>query len=423
MKDDDPRRPGTPLAAAVRDFCLSQKNATGPARSFPSNEAWRRLKEFGTELWLDTGDLEEAEELWCGEFSALTTNNTLLNREVQKGIYDALVPEADRLLRDRCGELSEKERILEIAFILNAVHGLELAGRFGAKVSVELHTDLAHDVEASVAYGLRYHEIHREGFIVKVPLTPSGLVAARRLGDAGVPVNFTLGFSARQNLLIARLARPRWSNVFMGRINAFLADGGLGDGRNAGERATAASQAALSELREREGAPTRQIGASMRGPSQIVDLAGLDVYTMPPKVAKAFLEQDLFEALEKGRLEGDHDVDFGPSADPLEDRLNVFWDIEPAFDSLCRDLASREELDAAGIRESLEASGRGDLFPRFEGSEEEELAAHGKIPSFERWREAVRKGRMSWDGLLTSAGLSSFAADQEALDKRIREHL
>ena len=38
---------------------------------------------LGSELWLDTGDIEAAAEPWTEEFTALTTNNTLLNAEVQ----------------------------------------------------------------------------------------------------------------------------------------------------------------------------------------------------------------------------------------------------------------------------------------------------------------------------------------------------
>ncbi len=44
-----------------------------------SDPFWARLRDLGTELWLDTGDIEGAERLWRAEFSALTTNNTLLN--------------------------------------------------------------------------------------------------------------------------------------------------------------------------------------------------------------------------------------------------------------------------------------------------------------------------------------------------------
>ncbi len=42
---------------------------------------WQKLKDVGTELWLDTGDLEEAEKIWTAEMTALTTNNTLVNKE------------------------------------------------------------------------------------------------------------------------------------------------------------------------------------------------------------------------------------------------------------------------------------------------------------------------------------------------------
>src|SRR6185295_5587676 len=97
------------------------------------------------------------------EFTALTTNNTLLNKEVQKGIYDSVIKEAGPLLAG----LGEAERVVEIAFILNALHGLRLVQTFGARVSVELHTATADDTEAAVAYGRRFHKISPDRFIVK----------------------------------------------------------------------------------------------------------------------------------------------------------------------------------------------------------------------------------------------------------------
>ena len=123
--------------------------------------------------WLDTGDIDSAAELWVNEFTALTTNNTLLNAEVQKGIYDDLIAEAAKVLSG----VDRRTLIVEIAFFLNARHGLRLVQRFGANVSVELHTDLAHDVvERSVYYGRRIHAICPDSFVVKVPLTPSGAI-------------------------------------------------------------------------------------------------------------------------------------------------------------------------------------------------------------------------------------------------------
>jgi transaldolase len=40
--------------------------------------------------------------------------------------------------------LPVEEKVKEIAFMINARHGLRLATKFGGYVSVELHTDTAH---------------------------------------------------------------------------------------------------------------------------------------------------------------------------------------------------------------------------------------------------------------------------------------
>ena len=72
---------------------------------FGSSEIWGKFGSLGTELWLDTGSIEDAEALWTREFRALTTNNTLLNREIQTGRYDAIIPEMGELLESH-GELS-----------------------------------------------------------------------------------------------------------------------------------------------------------------------------------------------------------------------------------------------------------------------------------------------------------------------------
>ena len=92
------------LAAAVKEFVLrgfqphSGQLVGERAEKFGSRPLWKKMRELGTELWIDTGSLGEAGELWDAEFTALTTNNTLLNREVQTGAYDGLIVEARALL-------------------------------------------------------------------------------------------------------------------------------------------------------------------------------------------------------------------------------------------------------------------------------------------------------------------------------------
>ena len=134
--------------------------------------------------------------------SALTTNNTLLNNEIQNGIYDEFIPRANALLEG----LDLQQRAQEIAFILHARHGLCLVQTFGGKVSVELHTDPADDLDGIVHYGRRFHDIEPDHFIVQVPLTATGLLGARKLRDLGIPVNFTLEFSNRTTAMFSWVA-------------------------------------------------------------------------------------------------------------------------------------------------------------------------------------------------------------------------
>lgn len=411
----------SPLAQDVAAFCRQQVPDTQQRReSFPSSALWSSVAATGTSLWLDTGDIDAARDLWVREFVALTTNNTLLNKEVQKGIYDELVPSTAKLMQDQ--GVGQAEAVQEVAFVLNAVHGLKLVRNFDADVSVELHTAISNDAEASYQYGKRFHAICPDRFIVKVPLTPAGLIAARRLSDDGIRLNFTLGFSARQNWLIAALARPTWVNVFMGRINAFLSDNDLGDGKNAGEKATLASQRGLRRLRSQGGAEVRQIGASMRNGDQVHDLLGLDVFTMPIGAAKSFAERPSEETTLADKTADDPDVQFAANVDTDRDRLTCFWDIDASFEAAA---AAAAELDAStataqDVLTALADHGAGDLFPQFSAEEAARIDSEGKIPMYQSWVERVRAGTCSWDGALTAAALASFTKDQDALDDRIR---
>lgn len=373
---------------------------------------WQSLRSTGTELWLDTGDMDEAEANWTAEMTALTTNNTLLNNEIQKGIYDSFVPMALELV----SHLSVSEQVKEIAFILNARHGLRLAKKFGGMVSVELHTGTAYDIDAIVSYGLRYRELCPEQFIVKVPYTPEGLIGARLLHDLGVRLNFTLEFSARQNALVTLVARPDYLNVFLGRIGAFIADNKLGDGSGAGENAVLSSQSWVTRLSEETGSKTRQISASLRNHNQLDMLAGTDVYTIPPKVAASGRKS--LPGLFQSRLNQRYDVPLNDAAAGLG--IEKFWEVPKAVVELGRRLG--KEIPAYGeeIVARAHEAGLGDMFPVMDPTEKERIAAEGKIPVLATWKERILAGQLAPDTLLTLAGLASFTADQNQLDERVR---
>jgi transaldolase len=398
------------LNTKISDFLwknLNEKQFTGKKDPF-----WEALRKTGTELWLDTGDIDEAEANWTAEMSALTTNNTLLNNEIQKGLYDVFIYEAKGIVRD----LPEEERVKEIAFILNARHGLRLARKFGTMVSVELHTDTAHDLKAIEKYGRRFHEICPEQFIVKVPYTAEGIIGARHLKDSGVRINFTLDFSARQNLLVTSVARPDYVNVFLGRIGAFMADNKLGDGSGAGEMAVIASQNWVSGISAKNPWQTKLIAASIRNHTQLELLAGADVYTMPPKVAASGRKS--LKGKFVSRMHENYEVSIFDNAKDAQ--IDKFWTVDDKVLNLAERLASKVPLTGAELVSIAHEEGCGDMFPLLSKEEKGFIASDGKIPVYSRWADKIREGKIAPDTLLNLAGLASFTADQKMLDERIR---
>jgi transaldolase len=415
----------TNLAEEIQGFLLdSFKPRFGELQeTFDSDPLWEKLRQLGTELWLDTGNMEDAGKLWTRQFSALTTNNTLLNKEVQTGIYDSLIADVAKMLEPY--GLNERGKMLEIAFLLNAWHGLRLVEKFDAFVSVEEHTDLAGDVDLAIDYARRYHAVCPERFIVKIPFTPAGLLATRKVADEGISVNHTLGFSARQNYIIARISKPKYVNVFLGRLNSFVKDNGLGDGSYIGEKATLASQTAVLKLRQESKTSSKQIGASFREGGQVRDLAGIDVMTMPPKVAGQFKELNLSPDEISNKTEADYNVGVDNEADIENAGLDTLWDVPDKLIS-CVDKLEKENLDKMTAEELVEYfcdHDCGDIVVRWTDEQIKTSANEGKIPKLSNWKELLTSKKIGFDALMNLAGLNSFRTDQKAMDDRVRDVL
>lgn len=397
------------LKAKIQSFIsegVDEKKIESKTDSF-----WQGLHNTGTELWLDTGDMEEAENIWSAEMTALTTNNTLVNKEIQKGIYDDFIMKAKEIVKD----LPFREQVVEIAFILNARHGLRLAKRFGGFVSVELHTDTAHKIDAIVDYGKRYFDINPEQFIVKVPYTAAGLLGAKKLREMGVKINFTLEFSARQNVMVASIVQPNYLNVFLGRIGAYIKDAALGSGDGAGERTVLSAQKWVTELTRNNEEPTKLIAASLRSYEQLEALAGVDVFTMPTNVAadgKAKLSGEF-----KSNLEEVYPVDLSEEAHKyFPEKL---WEVSEKELALAQSLCNECPANGNELIDRVHAAGCGDMFPYLSDEDLLRIKADGKIPDHRFWAERIETEEVAIDTLLNIAGLYSFTSDQEALDARI----
>ncbi len=397
------------VAAAVRHIAL--EDFAGPGRIETAHQPnYAALRQTGSRIWLDTGDAGAATKAWGPEVEALTTNNTLVNQVIQTGAHDEFIKRSADRIRASAPGISASQMIMELGFLANAKLALGLVERFGVKVSVELHPSLGRDIEGTMVFSRRYFEICPDYFYVKVPLTPDGFVAVRRLSAQGIPVNYTLGFSARQNYLAARFSKPTFVNVFLGRLNQVVQENRLGDPENVGEKAALASDEVMKNLRASSPeASTQQIAASIRNGRQAAAVAGADVLTIPPKAAEEFLAMEL----DAGELQQKNWRDLHVNLN--DRRLDVLWNVDKPFIEFVDDVL--RQADKINCGEDLIRLSNNHEVGFFYSWQPDELALirkKGKIPDVSRWPDAPI------DDLMSTAALESFASDQSALDERIR---
>lgn len=402
------------VAQILHDLALDGYRGPGKAE-FESKERYRWLKDFGTRLWLDTGDLAAAEKVWSRELEALTTNNTLVNQVVETGQFDGLVPFAVRKLRGIRPDISERDLIIEMAFLINAKLALTLVETLGAHVSVELHPNIGFDIRKTLTFARRYYAINPEYFYVKIPLTPAGFISTRLLSLDGVPINYTLGFSARQNYLAALFSKPRFVNVFLGRLNTVVEENRLGAPENVGEKATLASFEMVRQLRETHtDIETQQIAASIRSGNQVAALAGVDVFTIPPKVAEEFLGMDIDRDRLRRYRSQDLYVELNHSKPTEIEQIRQLWTVDAEFISFAQDAARQAgQMKSGEDMVSLSNEHKVNLFGQWSEDDRRKIREKGKIPDLSQWPGAPL------DDLMSTAAFEAFAKDQEDLDTRI----
>lgn len=402
------------LIRAVRDLALEGYEGLGKPQYEP-REKYEWLRELGSRLWLDTGDASAADTAWAPELEALTTNNTLVNQVVQTGVMDGQIAYATRKIRDARPDISIKDLVIELAFLVNAKLALSLVQKFGAYVSVELHPDVAHNVTRTMAFARRYYDINSDFFYIKVPLTPDGFIATRLLSAEKIPVNFTLGFSARQNYLASRFSNPRFVNVFLGRLNQLVEENHLGNPENVGEKTALASYEVVAELRRsHRNIVTEQIAASLRSGKQILKLAGIDVLTIPPKAALEYLALDIAKQDVRIHSSMGLKVDLDMSRPVLVGEIMRLWEVDEQFIAFVGDAVSQADTITSGKElVNLSIKHEVNLFHEWSSDDLSKIREHGKIPDLSQWVG------LAVDELMTVAALESFAKDQVELDSRI----
>ena len=195
-------------------------------------------------LYLDTANVKEIKEtVSLGVLDGVTTNPSLVAKEGR----------------------SFHETLVEICHLVNGPVSAEV-------VSVE--------EGAMVKEGKELAKIH-ENIVVKVPLTPGGLKATKRLTAEGIRVNVTLCFSPTQALLAAKAGA--WCiSPFIGRLDD-ISSNGMELIRQ------------IVTIYRNYGFKTLVLVASVRHPQHVVEaaLAGGDICTMPFAVFQQLIKHPL----------------------------------------------------------------------------------------------------------------------------------
>ncbi|HEV3475419.1 MAG TPA: fructose-6-phosphate aldolase [Actinomycetota bacterium] len=202
-------------------------------------------------LFLDTAGIDEIREInrW-GVLSGVTTNPSLVRKEKMspEQVWKEILAEVD-------GDVSLETTEPEAAAMYEEGKQLASLG---------------------------------ENAVVKVPMTPAGLEAGRRLVQDGTRINVTLVFSPAQAILAAEIGAYIVS-PFIGRIDDAAADG-----------MHALRQ--ICEIYDIQGYDTQVLAASLRHPMHVVEAAqcGADIATMPYDVFTKLVKHPLTDTgLEK----------------------------------------------------------------------------------------------------------------------------
>jgi transaldolase len=217
-------------------------------------------------LFLDTASIEEIREInrW-GVLSGVTTNPTLVAREH-----------------------GDPEAVWKV--ILDEVHG-----------DISLETTST-DADEMYDEGVKLSQMAPNA-VVKVPMTPNGLTAGKRLTSDGIRINVTLVFSPAQAILAAEIGAYIVS-PFIGRLDDIGSDG-------------TELLSTICEIYAVQGYQTNVLAASLRHPIHVIDAAraGADIATMPYDVFTKLVKHPLTDiglerfladwATLKGELEGE----------------------------------------------------------------------------------------------------------------------
>jgi transaldolase len=196
------------------------------------------------QFFLDTGNVDEIKQaLEWGILDGVTTNPTLIAKTGRPFM----------------------EVVKEILQLVDGPVSLETVSR---------------DAKGMVEEGRKLAELG-DNVVVKIPMTPEGIIAVQELESEGIPTNVTLVFSPTQALIAAK-AGATFVSPFVGRLDDISGEGMklIRD---------------IKTIFDNYDFDTQIIVASVRHPMHVLEAAliGADICTMPFEVMKKLFQHPL----------------------------------------------------------------------------------------------------------------------------------
>jgi len=193
-------------------------------------------------LYIDSGDIAEIEQAAkTGLISGVTTNPTLISKSVHSGTFEQALKKICAIMRKYVKSFT---------------------------VSAEV---TAKDAKGMVREGVKLARID-PAIIIKVPMTPEGMLAVQQFTKKKIRTNVTLIFSANQALLAAK-AGAFVVSPFMGRLD------------DIGQDSTELIEDILT-IFDNYDMRTMVLAASIRTPRQVTEaaLVGAHIATLPATI-------------------------------------------------------------------------------------------------------------------------------------------
>lgn len=234
-----------------------------------------------TVIVADTGDIDTVARL---KPTDATTNPSLLLTAAKEDKYARLVDSAVEW-----GATQGSEQVALTMDKLTVTFGAELLKHIPGVVSTEVDARLSFDTHATIERARRLIEMYedigikRDRILIKIASTWEGIRAAEVLEKEGIHCNLTLLFSFAQAVACAE-AGVTLVSPFVGRIKDWYTNKTKDNYEDASRDPGVLSVTRIYNHYKKYGFKTIVMGASFRNVGEIIELAGADKLTIPPKL-------------------------------------------------------------------------------------------------------------------------------------------